>query len=139
MLFLQTPEENLPLPFCSTSFLFPHPSVSLCILFIMGKGVSDFDWQEKHPDTTQSQPEKRQPNTDSDKHRSGSDSGENGCKKCCIRTRNCVMSPECGRALHISQVIAMCGMCIGMWTCKFLSISVLYFLMIYVLCEPQEE
>lgn len=48
------------------------------------------------------------------------------------------MSPECGRALHISQVIAMCGMCIGMWTCKFLSISVLYFLMIYVLCEHQE-
>ncbi|KAK6301668.1 hypothetical protein J4Q44_G00277210 [Coregonus suidteri] len=47
----------------------------------MGRGASDFDWQEKHPDTTQSQPEKRQPNTDSDKHRSDSDSGENGCKK----------------------------------------------------------
>ena len=40
------------------------------------------------------------------------------CPKCCLRTRDCLMSAECGRALQISSVVAMCGMCINMWTCK---------------------
>ncbi|KAK3552792.1 hypothetical protein QTP86_022582 [Hemibagrus guttatus] len=44
------------------------------------------------------------------------DSGPNGCMRCCMSTKRCVMSPECGRALSIANVIAMCGMCIRMWT-----------------------
>lgn len=47
------------------------------------------------------------------------DSGPNGCMRCCMSAKRCVMSPECGRALSIANVIAMCGMCIRMWTCKF--------------------
>ncbi|KAJ7984817.1 hypothetical protein DPEC_G00358700 [Dallia pectoralis] len=81
----------------------------------MAKGDSDFDWQEKHPDTVQSQPEKKPDNKDSSGKR---DSGENGCKKCCMSTKNCLMSPECGRCLNIASVVSMCGMCIRMWTCE---------------------
>ncbi|KAB5553919.1 hypothetical protein PHYPO_G00044200 [Pangasianodon hypophthalmus] len=44
------------------------------------------------------------------------DSGPNGCMRCCMSTKKCLMSPECGRALSIANVIAMCGMCIRMWT-----------------------
>ncbi|KAI5097369.1 hypothetical protein C0J45_12678 [Silurus meridionalis] len=44
------------------------------------------------------------------------DSGPNGCVRCCMSTKNCLMSPECGRALSIASVISMCGMCIRMWT-----------------------
>lgn len=47
------------------------------------------------------------------------DSGPNGCMRCCMSTKNCLMSPECGRALSIASVVSMCGMCIRMWTCKF--------------------
>lgn len=41
------------------------------------------------------------------------------CCKCCISTKNCLMSPECGRALNIASVVAMCGMCIRMFVCKY--------------------
>ncbi|CAL8260271.1 unnamed protein product [Arctogadus glacialis] len=37
------------------------------------------------------------------------------CPTCCIKTRDCLMSAECGRALQISSVVAMCGRCIRMW------------------------
>ncbi|KAL7860447.1 hypothetical protein AOLI_G00167960 [Acnodon oligacanthus] len=47
-----------------------------------------------------------------------SDSGPNCCMQCCMKTKNCLMSPECGRALSIASVISMCGMCIRMWTCQ---------------------
>ncbi|XP_064179578.1 calcium-binding protein P-like [Anguilla rostrata] len=36
---------------------------------------------------------------------------DNCCKLCCLKTRKCLMSPECGRCLEIASVIAMCGMC----------------------------
>lgn len=45
--------------------------------------------------------------------------GDSGCKTCCLKTRNCVMSGECGRALQIANVCAMCGMCIRMFVCKY--------------------
>ncbi|XP_035259321.1 basic proline-rich protein-like isoform X1 [Anguilla anguilla] len=35
-----------------------------------------------------------------------------GCKLCCLKTKKCLMSPECGRGLQIASVISMCGMCI---------------------------
>lgn len=75
----------------------------------MGRGESE-EWDEKHQDTRQTQPEKYQ---DTEDKRSGS-----SCPKCCLRTRDCLMSGECGRALQISSVVAMCGMCIRMWMCK---------------------
>lgn len=73
----------------------------------MGRGESE-EWDEKHHDTRQTQPQK-QKDTESDS------SGGKGCPKCCLRTRDCLMSGECGRALQISSVVAMCGMCIRMW------------------------
>ncbi|GAA6088273.1 basic proline-rich protein-like isoform X1 [Tachysurus ichikawai] len=54
------------------------------------------------------------------------DSGPNGCLRCCKSTKNCLMSPECGRAISIANVIAMCGMCIRMWTCKFKHLKLLF-------------
>ncbi|KAF3704210.1 hypothetical protein EXN66_Car019899 [Channa argus] len=72
----------------------------------MGKGESEV-WDEKHPDTIQTQPEKLK---DTEKKSSG-----RSCPACCLRTRDCLMSPECGRALQISSVVAMCGMCIRMF------------------------
>ncbi|CAL8300942.1 unnamed protein product [Lota lota] len=41
------------------------------------------------------------------------------CPACCLRTRDCLMSGECGRALQICSVVAMCGMCIQMWMCNY--------------------
>lgn len=73
----------------------------------MGGGESE-EWDGKHQDTRQTQPQK---NKDTEGKSSGS-----SCPRCCLQTKNCLMSPECGRALQISNVIAMCGMCIGMWT-----------------------
>ncbi|TMS22028.1 hypothetical protein E3U43_012293 [Larimichthys crocea] len=87
----------IPLAVCQT-----NPSV-------MGKGESE-EWDEKHPDTRQTQPQRHE---DKDSDKSGS-----SCPKCCLRTRDCLMSGECGRALQISSVVAMCGMCIRMWMCK---------------------
>ncbi|XP_072768779.1 uncharacterized protein [Nerophis lumbriciformis] len=58
----------------------------------------------------------------SDKHQDNrSTSSESGskCPKCCLKTRNCLMSGECGRALEISRVIAQCASCF----CFFLSTS----------------
>ncbi|CAJ1080063.1 hypothetical protein EXN66_Car019899, partial [Xyrichtys novacula] len=72
----------------------------------MGRGESEV-WDEKHVDTIQDQPKKVDEEEDT---RSG-DSGSK-CPKCCLKTRDCLMSPECGRALQISSVIAFCGMCI---------------------------
>ena len=40
------------------------------------------------------------------------------CPTCCLKTRDCLMSAECGRALQISSVVAMCGRCIRMWMCE---------------------
>lgn len=87
----------IPLAVCQT-----NPSV-------MGKGESE-EWDEKHPDTRQTQPQRHE---DKDSDKSGS-----SCPKCCLRTRDCLMSAECGRALQISSVVAWCGMCIRMWICK---------------------
>lgn len=75
----------------------------------MGKGESE-KWEEEHQETRQTQPERTK---DVEDKSSGS-----SCPKCCLRTRDCLMSAECGRALQISSVVAMCGMCINMWTCK---------------------
>ncbi|XP_061763667.1 calcium-binding protein P-like [Nerophis ophidion] len=59
---------------------------------------------------SQAQVDQRQ----SDKHRNNrTTTGESGskCPKCCLKTRNCLMSGECGRALQISSVIAQCALC----------------------------
>ncbi len=47
------------------------------------------------------------------------DNSKGSCCKCCISTKNCLMSPECGRALNIASVVAMCGMCIRMFVCEY--------------------
>lgn len=75
----------------------------------MGRGESE-EWDEKHRDTRQTQP---QPQDVTESKSSGS-----SCPKCCLRTKDCLMSPECGRALQISSVVAFCGTCIRMWMCK---------------------
>lgn len=75
----------------------------------MGKGESE-EWDEKHPDTRQTQPQRF---NETETKSSGSK-----CPACCLKTRDCLMSPECGRALQISSVVAMCGMCIRMFVCK---------------------
>ncbi|KAJ8283493.1 hypothetical protein COCON_G00023430 [Conger conger] len=41
-----------------------------------------------------------------------------GCPTCCLKTRDCLMSRECGRGLQIAQVVAMCGMCLRFFVCK---------------------
>ena len=79
---------------------------------IMGRGASE-EWDEKPHDTRQTQPKRGE---ESDSDRNGS-SGRS-CPKCCLRTRDCLMSAECGRALQISSVVAMCGMCLRMFVCK---------------------
>ncbi|TWW82232.1 hypothetical protein D4764_01G0020470 [Takifugu flavidus] len=72
----------------------------------MGKDESQ-EWSEEDPDTKQTQPERRQSTE-------GKSSGRS-CPTCCLKTRDCLMSNECGRALQISSVVAWCGMCIRMW------------------------
>lgn len=76
---------------------------------IMGKGQSE-EWDEKHSETRQTQPQRYR---ETESRNSGS-----SCPKCCLQTRDCLMSPECGRALQISSVVAFCGSCIRMWMCK---------------------
>lgn len=78
----------------------------------MGKGTSEV-WDEKQHDTRQTQPEKHEVTE--------SKSSGSSCPTCCLRTRDCLMSPECGRALQISSVVAFCGSCIRMWMCKYMS------------------
>lgn len=75
----------------------------------MGKGESQ-EWSEELEDTKQTQPESHQT---TESKRSG-----RSCPTCCLKTRDCLMSNECGRALQISSVVAFCGMCIRMWVCK---------------------
>lgn len=75
----------------------------------MGKGESQ-EWSEEQEDTKQTQPERHQK---TESKRSG-----RSCPTCCLKTRDCLMSNECGRALQISSVVAWCGMCIRMWVCK---------------------
>lgn len=75
----------------------------------MAKGESQ-EWSEEEHDTKQTQPERQQP-------REGKRSGSS-CPTCCLKTRDCLMSNECGRALQISSVVAWCGMCIRMWVCE---------------------
>ncbi|KAG7259149.1 hypothetical protein CRUP_007632 [Coryphaenoides rupestris] len=75
----------------------------------MGKGEGD-EWDDKDLDPRQTQPA---PPTYAETMKSEPKSG--GCPKCCLRTRDCLMSGECGRALQISSVVAMCGMCIRIW------------------------
>ncbi|AWP17989.1 Hypothetical protein SMAX5B_017447 [Scophthalmus maximus] len=70
-------------------------------------GSDSEEWDEKYPDTMQTQPK-------SHKDKESVSSGRK-CPKCCLRTRDCLMSPECGRALQISSVVAWCGMCIRMF------------------------
>lgn len=76
----------------------------------MGKGESQ-EWTEEEHDTKRTQPERQQSS------REGNSSGGR-CPTCCLRTRDCLMSPECGRALQISSVVAWCGTCIRMWVCE---------------------
>lgn len=76
----------------------------------MGKGESQ-EWNEEDQDTRQTQPERHQ-TTES------KSSGGRSCPTCCLKTRDCLMSNECGRALQISSVVAWCGMCIRMWVCE---------------------
>lgn len=76
----------------------------------MGRGESE-GWEEEPKETKTTQPKNHK-----DKEDKSSEGG--GCPKCCLRTRDCLMSAECGRALQISSVIAFCGMCIRAWTCK---------------------
>ena len=40
------------------------------------------------------------------------------CPTCCLKTRDCLMSGECGRCLQISSVVAMCGMCLRIFICE---------------------
>lgn len=76
----------------------------------MGKGESQ-EWNEEDHDTKQTQPEKQESTEDKSSGRS--------CPTCCLKTRDCLMSNECGRALQISSVVAWCGMCIRMWVCEY--------------------
>ena len=41
-----------------------------------------------------------------------------GCPTCCLKTRDCLMSPECGRGLSIANTVAMCGMCLRFFVCE---------------------
>lgn len=80
----------------------------------MGKGGSE-EWDEKRSEPKRTQPQKEE------SERRGSDGGSGGgCPKCCLRTRDFLMSAECGRCLQISSVIAFCGTCIRMWMCECL-------------------
>ncbi|CAL8260267.1 unnamed protein product [Arctogadus glacialis] len=45
----------------------------------------------------------------------------NSCPTCCLKTRDCLMSGECGRCLQISSVVAMCGMCLRFFICPQIS------------------
>lgn len=80
----------------------------------MGKGNSE-EWDMQHPDTVRNQPPSYAESEKSDKKKGSSKSS---CPKCCLKTRDCLMSAECGRALQISQVVAMCGMCLRWFICK---------------------
>lgn len=75
----------------------------------MGKGESQ-EWTEEDHDTKRTQPEGHQTTE-------GKRSGRS-CPTCCLKTRDCLMSNECGRALQISSVVAWCGTCIRMWVCE---------------------
>lgn len=79
----------------------------------MGKGESEV-WDEKHPDTRQTQP----PRFEQPPRPEETGTKRSSCPTCCLKTRDCLMSPECGRALQISSVVAMCGTCIRMFVCK---------------------
>ncbi|KAI9541230.1 hypothetical protein NQZ68_033014 [Dissostichus eleginoides] len=68
---------------------------------------ADLGWDEKSNDTRQTQPPKYE--------ETETKSSGRKCPTCCLKTRNCLMSGECGRCLQISSVIAMCGMCIRMF------------------------
>lgn len=46
---------------------------------------------------------------------------ENCCMGCCRSTHRCLMSGECGRALNIASVVAMCGMCLRFFICKLIT------------------
>ncbi|CAL8283372.1 unnamed protein product [Merluccius merluccius] len=84
----------------------------------MGKGEGD-DWEGKYPDPMQSQPPSYEDMIRTEtRTETRSKPKDSSCPKCCLKTRDCLMSGECGRALQISQVVAMCGMCIRMWTCE---------------------
>lgn len=74
----------------------------------MGKGESQ-EWTEEDQDPRRTQPERQRADE-------GKKSGS--CPSCCLKTRDCLMSNECGRALQISSVVAWCGMCIRMWVCE---------------------
>lgn len=76
----------------------------------MGKGGSEIWDDGELVDTVQTQPKKQE--------ETKTKSSGKSCPKCCLQTKNCLMSPECGRALQISSVVAMCGMCIRMFICK---------------------
>ncbi|KAI4807478.1 hypothetical protein KUCAC02_027284 [Chaenocephalus aceratus] len=64
----------------------------------------DLDWGDKSGDTRQTQPPKYE--------ETETKSSGRKCPTCCLKTRNCLMSGECGRCLQISSVVAMCGMCL---------------------------
>ncbi|KAF6736789.1 hypothetical protein FQA47_023098 [Oryzias melastigma] len=81
----------------------------------MGKGESD-DWDEKPHYVQQTQPEKHEDTKPKKEEKDKDKEKKKGCPKCCLKFRDCMMSPECGRALQISSVVAWCGMCINMWT-----------------------
>ncbi|KAL7372885.1 hypothetical protein ABVT39_023580, partial [Epinephelus coioides] len=96
-------------PMTTMTFDFSYPQAS-CLLLkkkqsSMGKGMGE-EWDEKPRET---QPRKHE---ETERRSSGSK-----CPKCCLKTRDCLMSPECSRALQISQVVAMCGMCLRFFVC----------------------
>lgn len=99
-------------------------SVTPCLLHTLpqagaGKLAMEEDYMKKdHPDVVRQQHTSNVAASQSPDKKT-SNSGPNGCLQCCRSTKNCLMSPECGRALSIASVIAMCGTCIRMWTCKF--------------------
>ncbi|KAA8581340.1 hypothetical protein FQN60_002921 [Etheostoma spectabile] len=76
----------------------------------MGRGGSEI-WDGALEDTVQTQPKKQE----EEKTTPTTKSSGKSCPKCCLQTRKCLMSAECGRALQISSVVAMCGMCIRMF------------------------
>lgn len=66
-----------------------------------------------------SQPEATRTQAHSTESRNKDDDKDNCCVRCCHSTHKCMMSGECGRALQIANVVAMCGMCLRWFICKF--------------------
>ncbi|CAB1459931.1 unnamed protein product [Pleuronectes platessa] len=83
----------------------------------MGRGESD-DWDEKYPGARQTQPPSYEEAQQENVRSTESSKPKKSCPTCCLKTRDCLMSGECGRCLQISSVIAMCGMCIRMFVFK---------------------